>query len=54
MRRAYLVGAAALAAWVARWAALELASYVHRSRPSRGPLPRETDRAPGRMPGPFD
>ena len=56
MRRAHLVAVAglAVAAWVGRWAALELASYVHRSRPSRGPLPRETEHAPGHMPGPFD
>ncbi|MBD0348300.1 MAG: hypothetical protein M3229_00350 [Actinomycetota bacterium] len=57
MRRAHLVAAlsgAVLAVWVGRWALLELASYVHRSRPARAPLPRETDRPPGHMPGPFD
>lgn len=39
--------------WVARWAVLELASFVARY----GRIPRarpRNDREPGRMPGPFD
>ena len=40
--------------WVGRWLALELAAYAgHRLLP-RGPAPRHSPRAPGRMPGPFD
>ena len=57
MRRAHLVGGLgglALAAWVGRWAALELASYLHQTRPATGPLPRESEHPPGWMPGPFD
>ena len=42
----------ALAAWVARWLALELASYAaHRWLAPVEPRP---DRPPGRMPGPLD
>jgi hypothetical protein len=56
VRRPDLVALAALAlaAWVGRWALLELASYLHRTRVVRGPLPRESRHPPGRMPGPFD
>jgi hypothetical protein len=44
----------AAALWVGRWLALELASYAgHRLLPP-GPPPRESDRPPGWMPGPFD
>jgi hypothetical protein len=45
---------AALALWVARWAALELASIVARRRPRRERAPRDEPVAPGTMPGPFD
>ena len=57
MRRTHLValGGLAAAAWIARWAALEVASYRHRTRPVTGkPLPREAEHPPGWMPGPFD
>jgi hypothetical protein len=56
VRRAHLVRLAALAAafWALRWAALELASFVHRTRPRPAPLPRDSDRVPGAMPSPFD
>ncbi|MBX5474383.1 MAG: hypothetical protein IRZ20_05155 [Thermoleophilia bacterium] len=39
----------ALAAWLARWAALELASWLGRRRP-RGAPPVDSPRIPGRMP----
>jgi hypothetical protein len=44
----------ALAAWLVRWAAIELASYAgrHWRKPGRPPL--ESPRAPGRMPEPFE
>jgi len=42
-----------LVAWIGRWAALELAAYLGRRRP-RGPAPKDSPRAPGHMPGPFD
>jgi hypothetical protein len=35
--------------WVARWAALELASWIGRRRPP-GPPPIDSPRVPGRMP----
>jgi hypothetical protein len=43
-----------LAAWLARWAAIELASYAgrHWRKPGRPPL--DSARAPGWMPGPFE
>jgi len=43
----------ALLVWIARWAAMEFASYIGRHRP-RGPAPKDSPRAPGHMPGPFD
>ena len=43
----------ALLVWIGRWAALQLASYVGRYRPV-GPAPKDSERAPGHMPGPFD
>jgi hypothetical protein len=56
VRRSYLVKLAALAAavWVLRWAALELASYLHRTRPRPAPLPRDSEHLPGAMPSPLD
>jgi hypothetical protein len=48
------VVALAAAAWVARWLALELASFAgHKLLPRRRP-PRDSPRPPGWMPGPFD
>jgi hypothetical protein len=47
-----LVGA--VVAWLARWAAMELASYSGRYWQKRGPAPKDSPRQPGRMPGPFD
>jgi len=46
--------ALAAAAWVGRWLALELASLAGRKLLRPGALPRESPRAPGWMPGPFD
>jgi hypothetical protein len=46
VRRALLV---ATALWVARWGALELASWLGRRRP-QGPPPLDAPRIPGRMP----
>jgi hypothetical protein len=57
VRRTHLVALLGLAAaaWIARWAALEAASYLHRTRPATGkPLPRAAEHPPGWMPGPFD
>ena len=56
MRRTHLVRLAALAAtlWVLRWAALELASYLHRTRPRPAPSPRDSEHVPGAMPSPLD
>ena len=42
----------ALAAWVARWLALELASYA--AHHWLTPVEARPDRPPGRMPGPLD
>jgi len=39
----------AAVAWIGRWAALELASWLGRRRP-QGPPPVESARVPGRMP----
>jgi len=41
----------AVAIWIGRWVAMELASYAgHRVLPRREPRP--DDRVPGEMPGP--
>jgi hypothetical protein len=40
---------AVIGAWIARWAALELASILVRRRP-QGPPPLESARVPGVMP----
>jgi hypothetical protein len=50
--RRILVAAAAL--WVARWAAMEVASYVGNRLLPEGPPPKDSPRKPGWMPGPFD
>jgi hypothetical protein len=42
----------AAAAWVGRWAVLEAASYLHRTRPRPAPSPRESVHPPGTMPSP--
>ncbi len=42
----------ALLAWLARWAAGELAGYAGRHWRKPGPPPLESPRAPGHMPGP--
>ena len=42
----------ALAVWLARWAAQELAAYAGRHWQKPGPPPRESARRPGWMPGP--
>jgi hypothetical protein len=49
VRRARLVILAAAVAWIGRWAALELGSFLVRRRP-QGPPPLESDRVPGVMP----
>jgi hypothetical protein len=46
--------ALAAAAWIARWAALELAAYVHRTYPRPAPSPRDSVLPPGAMPPPPD
>jgi hypothetical protein len=51
IRRLLLLAAAA---WIVRWAARELAAYAGRHWQARGPAPKDSARAPGRMPGPFD
>jgi hypothetical protein len=48
-----LIVGLALAAWVGRWAALELAALVARRLPP-GPPPIRSPRQPGRMPLPED
>jgi hypothetical protein len=52
--RLRLILAAALAAWVGRWALHELAAYAGRRWLPRGPAPKDSPRQPGRLPGPFD
>jgi len=49
MKRVRLMLGLAAGAWIARWAALELASYVVRRRPP-GPSPLDSERVPGVMP----
>jgi len=49
MSRARLVIGLAAAAWIGRWAALELASLRVRRRP-HGPSALESERVPGLMP----
>jgi hypothetical protein len=46
------VALALAAAWVARWAAGELAAYAGRHWREHGPPPIESERAPGWMPRP--
>jgi hypothetical protein len=48
-----LIVALALAAWIGRWAAMELAAFVARRLPP-GPPPIASPRQPGLMPGPDD
>ena len=50
-RARLLIGAAGLA-WIGRWALRELASHLGNRR--RGPPAKDSARAPGYMPGPFD
>ena len=45
---------AALAAWLARWAARELAPHVARRYPPAAPAPKDSLRPAGYMPGRFD
>ena len=54
MRGSLLVRLLLLAAlaWVGRWAALEAAAYIHRTRPRPVPSPRESANPPGAMPAP--
>jgi hypothetical protein len=40
------------ALWILRWAAQELAAYSGRHWQAPGPPPRDSARAPGRLPGP--
>ena len=44
----------ALAFWLLRWAAGELAAYAGRHWQRHGPSPRESARKPGWMPGPSE
>jgi hypothetical protein len=46
-----LIAATAIALWLGRWAALELAALVARRLP-HGPPPIDSPRQPGRMPLP--
>jgi hypothetical protein len=48
------LAALAVAYWLVRWAALELAAYAGRHWQARGPAPKDSPRQPGRMPGPLD
>jgi hypothetical protein len=41
-------------AWLLRWAAQELVSYSGRHWQKPGPPPRDSERAPGWMPGPSE
>ena len=54
MRGSLLVRLLVLAAvaWIGRWAALEAASYIHRTRPRPAPSPRDSAHPPGAMPPP--
>ena len=54
VRSSFLVRLLVLAAlaWVGRWAALEAAAYIHRTRPRPAPSPRESANPPGAMPAP--
>ena len=45
---------AAATLWVARRAACEVAGYAGRRWRAPGPPPKDSPRAPGWMPGPFD
>jgi hypothetical protein len=57
VRRAGLVKRlllAALAVWLGRWAAQEIAAYAAGRWLPSGPPPIDSPRPPGRMPGPFD
>jgi len=49
MNRVRLAIGLAAAAWIGRWAALELASFLVRRRPP-GPSPLDSERIPGLMP----
>jgi hypothetical protein len=51
LRRLVLLG---LGLWVARWLALELASYAGHKWLPKGPPPVDSPRPPGWMPTPFD
>jgi hypothetical protein len=42
---------AAVAVWLLRWAAIELASYAGRHWRAPGPAPIDSPRAPGHTPG---
>ena len=53
MRRSHLVRAA-LAVWLLRWAAQELAAYAGRHWQEPGRPPRKSARRPGWMPGPSE
>ena len=44
----------AVALWVLRWAAGEVAAYAGRRWLPQGPPPRDSPRKPGWMPGPSD
>jgi hypothetical protein len=54
VRGSLLVKLLVLAAlgWAGRWAALEAAAYIHRTRPRPAPSPRESPNPPGAMPAP--